>query len=418
MRSTSTIFLAFILMAIIFTSCEKETTTPNADDPDPVASEEHVQLWSYDLGFGSIEDITPAIDQNNNIYFSIADIETSQVVAFAIDMEGNEIWKTTLEGVSTGKVIFADGKAYVTTGYPTAIYCINASSGNIEWTYDLTAEYDFYDSPIIAYANNTLYLSSGQLIDGLLIAYNNDGSTKWIQQTSRGFNLSLSGNAIYFHDTESLYRYNDAGASCEFAWEVNLPEVSKLKSTKSMNVLSDLPIGADGNLYMRLDAGICIYSPDGNLITTIPLGDEYSMSYSNITITSSNEILIGDNDGNLVQYNNSGTMDWKTDISGMFVSPFFGSAATIADNGDFYDAQLFGLFCVKSSGNLGWQITAETGGGTEYGNLHPPVINHEGNIISVSSEQSTLRCFEGDGKKLATSGWPKPFGDYTNSSAH
>ncbi len=418
MKRTLISILAIALLVIGFSSCEKDTVTPTPNNPDPIVSGEHAQLWSYDLGFGSIDDITPAIDQNNNIYFTMVDPSISEVAVFAIDKDGKELWKTTLEGSSTGKVIFAESKIFVTTGYPTAIYCFNAANGDTEWSYNLTVEYDFYDRPNLAFANNTLYVLSGQLIDAFLLAYDINGNNKWIQQSNAGFNLSVSGNALFFHDTDTLCRYNDLGSSCELAWKVDLPEAEKHKSTQAFNALEDLPIGADGNLYMRLDAGICIYSPEGDLVNTIPLGDNYSMSYSNITITSSNEILIGDNDGNLVQYGNNGSMKWQTDISGTFVNPHFGNAATIAENGDFYDAQLFGLFCVKSSGSLGWQVTAENGGGTEHGNLHPPVINHEGNIISVSSEQSTLRCFKGDGKKLANSGWPKPFGDYTNSSSH
>ncbi|MBI9034727.1 MAG: PQQ-binding-like beta-propeller repeat protein [Bacteroidales bacterium] len=418
MKQSSIFILTIALLAFVLPSCEKDPVTPTPNNPDPVVTGDHAELWSYDLGFGSLDDITPAIDQNNNIYFTIVDPTTSEVAVFAIDEDGNEMWKTVLEGQSTGKVIFAENKIFVSTGYPTVIYCFNASNGNIDWDYNLTADYDFFDSPRIAYANNTLYLSSGQMISGFLMAYDIQGNTKWIKEANYGFNLSVSGNALFYHDTDTLYRYNDLGSTCEFVWKVGLPEAEKLKNSRSFNTLEDLPIGADGNLYMRLDAGISIYSPNGELVKTIPLGEDYSMSYSNITLTSSNEIMIGDNDGNLVKFNNNGTREWKTDITGSFVNPYFSSAVTIAENGDFYDAQTFGLYCVKSSGSLGWKVTAENGGGTEHGNLHPPVLNHDGNIISVSSEQSILRCFKGDGKKLASSGWPKPFGNYANTSAH
>ena len=122
--------------------------------------------------------------------------------------------------------------------------------------------------------------------------------------------------------------------------------------------------------------------------------------------------------GDLVKLLNDGTQVWQTAITdGMIINPTFTSAPTIAENGNLYDGQLFGLYCIDSSGNLDWKINSETGGGEESGNLHIPVLNHAGNIIIVSSEQSKIRCFKGDGQALATDGWPKPYGNSANTSS-
>ena len=178
-----------------------------------------------------------------------------------------------------------------------------------------------------------------------------------------------------------------------------------------------MPIGEDGNIYIRED-NINIISPDGELVNTINLDASFNEGYySNITLTSNNDILIGK--GNLVKMSSTGNIEWETDINdGILINPNFNAAPVIAENGDFYDAQLFGLYSVKANGKLNWKENAETGAGAEYGNLHPPVLNHEGNIISVSAEQKVIRCFKGDGSKLASSGWPKPFADYGNTSSH
>ncbi len=400
-----------VVMAMVITSCDKDAITPN---PNPGAGD-HEVLWSYDMGFGSMADVTPAIDNNDNSYYSVQNMETSKVIAFALDKDGNELWKNEFDGNSTGKTVYADNKLFVTTDIPVAIHCINAASGSVEWSKNLTVDYDFQWAPAVAFANSMLYVSSGQIGDGFLIAYDMSGTEVWIKQTNLlagTMNLSVSGNALYFHDGYSLFRYNDNGSSCDSIWEYNFSN----KSSRSMINFYALPIGEDGNVYVR-DEDIHIVSPDGQLVKTITLDASFNEGYhSNITLTSNNDILIGK--GDLVKFSSNGNIEWESDINGgMLINPTFTTAPVISSNGDYYDAQLFGLYSVKSNGSLNWMENAETGAGIEYGNLHPPVLTHEGNIISVSSEQKFVRCFKGDGQGLATGGWPKPFGDYGNTSS-
>lgn len=408
----SVLTIAMVAFVLSFTACDgKDPITPG-DDP---VNGNHEVLWSYDMGVGSLADIIPAIDNDDNSYYTIVDQGTTKVVAFALDKDGNELWKNEIDASSVGKIVYADNKVFIATNSPTAIYCINAAGGSIEWSKDLSDEYDFIWMATIAFANNKLYVSSGQMGGGFLIAYDVAGNEVWVKQTNLDagtFNLSVSGNALFFHDGYSLFRYNDNGATCDSIWEYDFSG----KSNRFMLNLIDLPIGEDGNIYIR-DEDIHIVSPDGQLVNTIALDASYNEGYhSSITITSNNDILIGK--GNLIKLSNSGNVEWETDINdGMIINPHFTMAPVIASNGDYYDAQLFGLYSVKENGSLNWKENAETGGGEEYGNLHPPVLTHEGNIISVSAEQSKVRCFKGDGKGLATSGWPKPFGDYGNTSS-
>ncbi len=246
------------------------------------------------------------------------------------------------------------------------------------------------------------------------MSYDFDGNELWVQQTEMGFNLSIDGSSLYMHDMDILYRYDDNGTGCDLVWEWEFPDV---KSSRSFNVLYDIPIGSNGNIYLRDEAYIYIVSSDGQLANTVTLDESFYLGYnSNITLTPNNDILIGK--GDLAKISNSGTVVWETSIdNGMIINPSFVTAPTISSGGNFYDAQLFGLYCVKSSGTLDWKFNAENGGGDETGNLHAPVLTHEGNIVSVAAEASKVRCFKGDGQGLATSGWPKPFGDYGNTSA-
>ncbi len=402
--------IVILTIAFAITSCNKDGD-PIIPDPGPGDNPEQ---WNYDIGVGSVYDITPAIDDNDNIYFSIANIENNMIVAVGIDKDGNELWKNEYEGSITDKVMCANGKVIVSTGYPTAIYCLDGLSGATLWSKNLTEEYDFFDNPNMAIANNKIYLVSHQDFYGFIASYDFNGTELWLQQIESGFNLSMIGNSLYFHDWSTLYRYDDNGTSCDFVWEWDFPGVEK---SRSMNILYDIPIGADGNIYIRDEELISIVSQDGSLVGSVTLDPTYYEGYnSNIVLTSDNEILLGK--GNLVKLSNDGSVIWETNINdGLYINPTFNTAPVIAANGKLYDAQLFGLYCINPSGTLNWKHNSETGGGEESGNLHPPVLTHEGNIVSVSSEQGKVRCFKGDGQGLATNGWPKPFGDYGNTSA-
>jgi outer membrane protein assembly factor BamB len=398
-------------LAITFTSCDKGTDpiTPGGGETN-----DHPVLWSYDLGFGGLDDITPAIDDNNNSYFSMVGEDFTSVIAIGLDKDGKELWKKDFEGTATGKVMYAGGKVLVTTGYPTAIYCLNASSGNTEWSKNLTEEYDFTDNPSMAYANNKIYLLTYQTFYGFIVTYDLSGTELETVQSKVGFNLSMYNNSLIFHDLDTLYSYEDTGSGIAFSWKWGFPSTKK---SRSLFALYDIPISDDGSIFIRDDEAIYIVSQSGQLTKTINLDAGFSQGYlSNLTITANNEVLLAN--GDLVKINGNGTIEWETNIhDGMIINPSFSVAPVISSGGNLYDGQLFGLYSVKSNGSLNWRENAETGAGTEYGNLHSPVLTHDGNIISVSAEQSMVRCFKGDGQGLANGGWPKPFGDYENTSA-
>ncbi len=404
--------LIIAVLAIAITSCNKDGD-PVIPDPGPGAGD-HPELWSYDIGTGGMADVFPAIDNNDNMYFSMVSENYTEVIAVGLDSDGKELWKKVFTGTVTGKVIYAGGKVFVSTGYPTAIYCLNPSNGNTEWSKNLTNEYDFQDNPRMAYANDKIYALSTQFIYGFIATYDMEGTEIVVQQVSPGFNLSMYNNAIIFHDMDTVYSYEDNGSSFTLNWKWGFPAV---KSSTSLLTLYDIPVGDDGSIYIRDEAAIYIITQSGQLAKTINLDATFYQGYnSNLTITNGGDMILAK--GDLVKISNDGTTEWVSDINdGLIINPTFNTAPVISADGNLYDAQLFGLYSVKSNGALNWKVNSETGAGTEYGNLHPPVLTHAGNIISVSSEQSVVRCFKGDGQGLATNGWPKPFGDYGNTSS-
>jgi len=413
MNTLLKITFTIILPLLIFTACNK---TDNPINPDP-GSNDHPVLWSYDIGFGSMSDVIPALDEQDNIYFSIYDMETSSVVVFALDKDGNQIWKNTVTANETDKVTYSNGVIFVVTGDPTAVYALKASSGNILWSKGYTEEYDFTWMPQLTVNNNKVYLLSGQFFYGYLLALDFSGNEVWVKQIpsmGTGFCLNSDDNKLYFYDDTHIYRYDDNGSACDSIWAY--PLSSGKNSRNGRGLFPEIVIGSNANIFMRDDMNILVLTSGGDLVKKITLEESFTQSLSNIILTANNDIIIAN--GNLVKLSSSGDKEWESDIhDGQLVNPYFAKAPVLAGNGNFYDAQTFGLYSVKSNGSLNWKVNPENGGTEEYGNLHPPVLTHNGNIISVSSEQSKVRCFKGDGNGLANSGWPKIFGDYGNTCA-
>lgn len=399
-----------LLLAI--SSCgSKDPIVPN---PNPGDGDHPVQ-WSYDLPAGSLADIYPAIDENDNIYLSLLSEDGQNIITIALNKDGNELWQNETPGIASTHPVYSNGKVFVTTEDPVSIECLDANNGNILWTYDLTESYDASWIPSISVNNDKVYLSTGQFFYGFLIAYDFSGNELWVKQNSimgTSFNLSTIGNQLYFSDDQYVYRYDDNGSSCDSVWAY---KYITTKSTNGLMEALELPINVNGNICFRDANNILIVSPSGELVNSFYL-DGFDNSPSNITINSDNEILIGNTD--LYKFSIDGSIVWSTDINdGLIVNPYFSSAPLICANGNYYDAQSFGLYSVKSNGELNWKENSETGAGIEYGNLHSPVFTHSGDIISVSSEQKKVRCFKGDGQGLPSQGWPKPYGDYGNTSS-
>jgi outer membrane protein assembly factor BamB len=189
--------IAFAIVAIVFASCGK-VDNPILPTPDP-ENGAHPQLWSYDFGIASLTDITPAIDENDNVYFSMSEQDGSSNVVIALDKSGTELWKKTFTGSSASKVIYADNRVFVSGSDPSAVYCLNAGSGNTEWEHDFNSEYNFFGTPAIAFANNRLYISVIELIESYLMAFDISGNEVWKKSVENaGLNISVSGNSLFF----------------------------------------------------------------------------------------------------------------------------------------------------------------------------------------------------------------------------
>ncbi len=409
MKKTVYSFVAFVLVAFMFSSCGKDGT-PDIPGGGGGDNGNHPELWHYDGKIKGLADIVPAIDENGNIYFAGTEegMAGGSFHFVSVDKNGNERWDKNVAAEAASYVVYGDGKIFIGTESPVTVRAYDATNGDEIWAKDYTADYDFVWMPAIAYANHTLYFTSGQITEGILFALNpNNGTELWFRRLyDKNFlNIAVNGTKIYIGGMGEVTRFDDNGGTCDSIWHWEADD----KASRGF-AFSDINIADDENLYIREGVKVYILSPsNGQALTTIDLGTEFENSSSGLTIDGEGNFYIGN--GDWYKYSNSGNLVWKTDIQAGFINPNFVEAPAIAENGNLYNGELFSLSCVKPDGTLDWSLGAEEGAG----NLHPVVIDHDGNLISYSTEKGVLYCFKGDGSKLASHGWPKRYGNMGNT---
>jgi len=408
MKKTVYSMIALAFMAFMFSSCGK--------DGNPVIpggggdNGKHAELWHYDGQIKGLADIYPAIDEQGNIYMAgtAEGMAGGEFHFVSVDKDGNERWDKTIAAGSSSYVIYGDGKVFISTSEPVTIHVFDAATGNEIWSKDYTADYDFQWMPTMAYANHKLYVTTGQLTEGFLMALNpNDGNELWIRRLydQSFFSIAVDGTKIYFGEMGQISRFDDKGSSCDSVWHW-----SEDAGASRNFAFYDMLIADNGNIYARSDYGIVILSPEtGQPVVSIPLDETFENSSSGLVVDGEGNCYIGK--GDLVKFSADGNMVWQTEINSGVINPNFSQAPLIGENGKFYTGELFGLSCVNSDGTLDWALGAENG----VGNLHPVVMDHDGNLISYATEKGVLYCFKGDGSKLATKGWPKRYGNMGNT---
>ncbi len=143
--------------------------------------------WAYKGGASgtNLYAITPAIDASGNIW---------------VATRGSEVWKLTANGASTaysttggstaGLTISKSGMLYGAFNGANGFYGFNTVSGAESWIYnaDFGAAPDAFTGALRSAqasidADGTVYFVTDATVGGQIIAFNPDGSTKWIYTT-------------------------------------------------------------------------------------------------------------------------------------------------------------------------------------------------------------------------------------------
>ena len=124
---------------------------------------------------------SPTIGNAGEIYLGVPALDITRSDVIAIDLNGNLLWRTTLNGSLTASPAIAnDGSVYLMSfqrimggDYASTLYSFSPS-GTINWTLDTGYSY-ITRSPVTLDSDGTIYISPYQKV----IAVNPDGTTKW-----------------------------------------------------------------------------------------------------------------------------------------------------------------------------------------------------------------------------------------------
>ena len=280
-------------------------------------------LWSCDMPPSSVNGFTPAVmDSSGNIYFgagfSFYSLDSSGRIRWAVDTPG---YVEHMPVVSGTRVFFVDSSPNP-VNYNSAIYCVDSSSGSVEWKW----------------TDGSPYLNSPSVLqNGTVMVTGNDGYP--------------SSNAYLF----SVYQ-NTTGI--------------KMRIGKSSS--SGVSLDASGNLYftgVNGDNSVLyeLYEKNWSIKREISIDGEATTpildSAGNIYVLS----YVGSHNGAKVfAFGSSGNQRWSADITGASWIP------EIGPDGKIYAVQEGGstLYQIGESPDNGGSGGSESGtenGGSENG---------------------------------------------------
>jgi outer membrane protein assembly factor BamB len=215
---------------------------------------------------------SPAVD-NGAVYIASQESTNGELYKLSAD-NGTLIWQTALSYIdqSTGtdmdaSPVVADGMVYISCNH-LAYYGIDATTGNVDWTYLCTEGGSLIDTPI--YLNGELYLSDGSF----LVCLNaTNGAPVWdVPVNATSFvSLTYADSKFYLaDDLRTIYVLNATDGS-KISWFL-----------AGSNFLSS-PAIYEGRLYV------------GNQDWAVYCFANYAASSSSLTLNlGSNNVLLND----------------------------------------------------------------------------------------------------------------------------
>ena len=215
--------------------------------------------------------ITPAIDAQGNIY---AATRGSEVWQFSPAGQCT-VWSTDGLGATAGLTISRSGQLYAAANGNNGFFAMNTATGTRSWVYNT----DFGKAPdaftgalrsgqASIDTDGTVYFTTDATSGGQIIAFNPDGSTKWIHATTGG--IPDGGVAIAADGT--LYA-NGGTASDEGL--IALGRDGSLKWTFATKAKVQTSPLIDNRGYIHIvdaSANYYVVRPDGTLIAEAELG--------------------------------------------------------------------------------------------------------------------------------------------------
>lgn len=311
-------------------------------------------LWSYnDLGSGH----SSPIITDDRIF--IPDQKDSIGYAYAFDLEGNVIWKTTYgaewnEDYPGSRSTFTlyHNKLYLLSAYSVAV-CLDAATGNKIWEVDLKKNFGSVipkfgkvESPLI-FDDKIIFTPAGDSI-GMVALNPDNGATIWESVGIEGNGsfcspqlIELGGKKIVVNSFANVIAAFD-GDTGEFLW--------KHPQSNKYSINSNTPIFKDGYLYSTTGSGtggiMLKLSEDGRSVTKVWQDSLLDNQMGGVVLYKS--MIVGSGDKNKSWF----VLDWETGEV-KFKSKPIGIGVVI-----FADDHFYGY---SEKGELGLMKVTDTG---------------------------------------------------------
>ncbi len=255
--------------------------------------------WKW-AGMSGYPWCTPAIDENNIIYFGT--VYGSPECLYALNPDGSLKWKINGDHIRGSPAIGNDGTIYYADAYNYNLRAVNPN-GTIKWTFH--ANHHIY-SDIAIGLDGTLYF--GTIENGKVYAVNPNGTLKWSYNTG-----------TWVHGSAS--------------------------------------IGDDGTVYIGSDRKFYAFYPNnGTLKWEIGLGAIWCTP----VIDNNGIIYVGSDNGKMYAVYPNGTLKWEFQTGGHF---WFGTSPALSADGELYfGTTSFGggtgnFFALYPNGEEKWRFT-------------------------------------------------------------
>ncbi|GAA3638808.1 outer membrane protein assembly factor BamB family protein [Flavivirga jejuensis] len=346
--------------------------------------------WTFALP-GKVEDSSPAVDDNGNVYIGTSTKEGVPNV-FAIDNNGQVLWSyETGDIVRSAPAIHSNGNIYLGS-YDDNLYGFTPA-GNIAMQLDIGNNAK-YSGPVFG-LNGEIYIGSQT---DELIAVDEGGNELWRFDTGGDVNSTPaigSDGRIY------------VGSTGDFFYAFNTDGTENWSSEFGSWTATATAIAPDGTIYFagegnNTDAsfgGVLIaYNPDGTEQWRVGLTDK--VNQGGPCVAPDGKIYVGGHGNELMAFSQSGSLLWSYPTNGNILS-----TPAIDNDGNIYLGDDEGYFyVVDPEGNRKWK---ETKLGVKIWNS--PAIGSNGKIyIAADQDNDTaiLYALATNATGLADGGWP------------
>ncbi len=301
---------------------------------------------------------------------------------------GEELWTNELGSAGVGSVsgaAIADGRVYL-GGIDGKLYCVDEATGETLWEssqIDATGYFGLTSSPL-AYEGKIYALSTS---DGVLHAFDPDGTVAWIFETGDGVSLFTSPAG---YDGKIYCAGNESQVFCID------PETQSAVwiSNPGGSVKSSPVIGEDGTVYYTTDSLCCAL--DGTTGTEL-----WNSSVAGTTATPAlarGRIYAGASDGLRCLDASTGEEAWRFPAKGVTVAPVVaGDLAYIATN-----EETGTVYAVDAgTGDEVWSYTLDAPGGGAYAAFYASSPAVSDGVLYIGAENNRFYAF-GEGSVSPT----------------